>query len=150
MSSTLSGFNVSEQLELEATTMRLALFHFVFKEALTSTGCSVSALNVVGIHAYIYDSDDLRVNFDALVNHLMTHSIVRRDLVLLFESFDLLQESMKPVVEALQASPATENIELMLAYDEREECQCRAVGVDPVTLEPNGASSVVSLALSQC
>lgn len=124
--------------------MRTGYFHFVFEETPASADRSVSALSVVGIHAYINKYvNDLPVNFDALVHHAKTHPTIRV-LVLLFSSLRSLQESLKPFVEVLTL--ASETIDLVLAYEDEEER--RAVGVDLVTLEPNGASSVVSLPLS--
>ncbi|KAI0763917.1 hypothetical protein BC629DRAFT_1596848 [Irpex lacteus] len=122
------GFDVSEQ----ATTMRMNPFYFIFEEAL-STDRSVSALSVVGMHAYIHEYYEFPANFDALVNHARTHPTIRA-LVLLFRSINHLQESLKPFLEVL--TMATETIELVLAYEKEEEGQ--AVGVDLVTLELNG------------
>ncbi|KAI0748982.1 hypothetical protein BC629DRAFT_130072 [Irpex lacteus] len=125
-------FNVSEQ----ATTMRASVFHFVFEEA-PATDRPASALSMVGMHAYIVNT--LPGNFDALVNHARTRPTIRA-LVVLFDSFAALRASVRHFVEVLVM--AAETIELVLAYEEREER--KAVGVDLVTLEPNGASSIVS------
>lgn len=137
-SSALAGFNVSEQ----ATTVELDRFHFVFEEA-PSTDRSASALRVVGIHAYIYN---VPANFDALVNHASIHPTIRA-LVLLFDSSDRLQEFVKPFVEVLTLTTQAETIELVLAYEEGREN--KAVGVDLVTLKPNGASFVSLFPLSR-
>ncbi|KAI0748977.1 hypothetical protein BC629DRAFT_1599073 [Irpex lacteus] len=133
------AFDVSEQ----ATTMDLYPFHFVFEEA-PSTDRSASALRVVGVHAYIWSTSDdlpfakLPANFDALVNHARTHPTIRA-LVVLSDSLDCLQNSVKPFVEVLAL--ATETIELVLAYEKEEERQ--AVGVDLFTLKPSGAYSLL-------
>ncbi|KAI0748980.1 hypothetical protein BC629DRAFT_130016 [Irpex lacteus] len=128
---TAAGFDVSEQTK----TMRLEPFSFVFEETPAPTDRSVSALSVVGMHAYIVDHSWRRLpaNFDALVTHTRTHPTIRA-LVLLFDSSDRLQKSIKPFVEVLAL--ATGTIELVLAYEEWKEP--RAVGVDLATLEPNG------------
>ncbi|KAI0797433.1 hypothetical protein BC629DRAFT_1734336 [Irpex lacteus] len=118
------GFNVSEQ----ATTMHASVFHFVFEEA-PATDRPDSVLSVTGIYVYI---SSLPVNFDALVNHTRTRPTIRA-LVLLFDSLDYLQESLKPFLEVLTL--AGETIDLVLAYEKKKECT--AVGVDPFTLEPN-------------
>ncbi|KAI0763870.1 hypothetical protein BC629DRAFT_1542371 [Irpex lacteus] len=137
-------FDVSEEGIIE---MRAGPFRFVSEETLTSTDRSVSALSVAGMHAYIqsdcneYISDKLPANFGALVNHVRTQFTIRA-LVLLFDSFEHLQHSMKDFVDVL--GPATETIELVLAYEEGGH---KAVGVDLVTLEPNGASPVASVPL---
>ncbi|KAI0731732.1 hypothetical protein BC629DRAFT_625863 [Irpex lacteus] len=125
------GFNVSEQ----ATTMHASVFHFVFEEA-PATDRPDSVLSVVGMHAYIHEYNKLPANFDALVNHARTQPTIRA-LVLLFNSLDYLQESLKPFLEVLTL--VSETMDLVLAYEKMEECT--AVGVDLVTLEPNGASS---------
>ncbi|KAI0763892.1 hypothetical protein BC629DRAFT_1737939 [Irpex lacteus] len=124
------GFNILEQ----ATTMRLEPFCFVF-EGTPSTDRSASSLSVVGMHAYIEGSYYLPAadNFDALVNHARTQPTIRA-LVLLFDSSDRLQEFVKRFVEVLALT--TETIDLVLAYEKEEER--KAVGVDLVTLEPNG------------
>ncbi len=121
--------------------MRAGLFNFVFEEA-PFTDRSASALSVVGLHTYIHDrnSSDLPANFDALVDHASTQPTIRA-LVLLFDSLDDLQVSVKPFVGVL--APVTETIELVLAYEEEEED--KAVSVDLVTLEPNGALPDTSL-----
>ncbi|KAI0763894.1 hypothetical protein BC629DRAFT_1443100 [Irpex lacteus] len=152
------GFDVSEQ----ATTTRMDPFHFVFERA-PLTDQSASALSVVGMHAYIDDFDlrTIPANFDALVNHARTQPTIRA-LVLLFDSFERFQNSMKPFVEALD--PATEAIEFVCAYEEekdeeekdeeekdeeekdeeekggkkRRELTGRVLGVDMFTLEPTG------------
>ncbi len=125
--------------------MRVDSFYFAFEEA-PSTDRSASALSVVGMHAHIDDRSlrKLPANFDALANHARTHPTIRA-LVLLFRSLDDLQKSMETFVQVLAL--AAETIDLVLAYEEREER--RAVGVDPVTLEPNGAS-LIALLISQC
>ncbi len=123
--------------------MNLYPFHFVFEEA-PATDRPDSVLSVVGIHAYIYHLRELPASFDALVNHARTRPTIHA-LVLFFDSFDYLQESIKPFVEVLAL--ATGTIELVLAYEEKER---KAVGVDLATLEPNGASLVASLIHSQC
>ncbi len=127
--------------------MELGLFCFVFEEASSKPeDRSVSALNVVGMHAYIYDSiySTVPIDFDALVNHDRTRSTIRA-LVLLFDSIDHLRNSVKPFAEVLALE--TETIELVLAYEDKEER--RAVCVNPVTLEPNGASFVASSSVSR-
>ncbi|KAI0763919.1 hypothetical protein BC629DRAFT_969855 [Irpex lacteus] len=140
-------FNVSEQ----ATTMRMDPFHFVFEEATASTDRSASALSVVGVHAYIHKYATLPANLDALAKHASTQPTIRA-LVLLFYSFDILQDSVKPFVEVL--GPATEAIEFVLAYEEEEEKSKaeqdggrkktgRVLGADLATLEPSGASPLV-------
>lgn len=139
-----AGFDVSEQV----TTMNLYPYSFVFEEAPASADRSASALSVVGMHAYIYDSNELPVNFDALVNHTRTHPTIRVALLLLFDSFDNLQERLKLFIEALD--PATEAIEFVFAYEEEEEKSKaehdgerkktgRVLGADLTTLEPSGA-----------
>lgn len=123
-----ADFDVSEQL----TTMNLDPFHFVFDKA-SATDRSASALSVVRMHAYIDYPYDLPANFDALANHARTQPTIRA-FVLLFDSLDRLQQSLKPFVGVL--TPVNETIEILLSYGEKAG---RAVGVDPVTLEPNGA-----------
>ncbi|KAI0763910.1 hypothetical protein BC629DRAFT_1596844 [Irpex lacteus] len=125
-------FDVSEQ----ATTMRLGHFDFAFEEA-PATDRSASALSVVGIHAYIYNSDNLPANLDALVNHARTQPTIRA-LVLLFRSIHHLQKSMNPFVQVLTLT--TETVELVLAYEKKEKCGAEAV--DLVTLEPNGCVDI--------
>lgn len=125
--------------------MYLDPFQFVFEEAAISTDRSAFALSVAGMHAYINEYHKLPAKFDALVNHTRTHPTIRA-LVLLFHSFDSLQETMKPFAEVLTL--ATVTIELVLAYKMEKERKA-AVGVDPVTLEPNGALFVPSLSLSR-
>ncbi len=110
--------------------MSASVFHFVFEEA-PATDRPDSVLSVTGIYVYI---SSLPVNFDALVNHTRTRPTIRA-LVLLFDSLDYLQESLKPFLEVLTL--AGETIDLVLAYEKKKECT--AVGVDPFTLEPNGA-----------
>lgn len=122
--------------------MRTGPFHFVFEETLASTDRSVSALTVVGMHAYIDDShwhrDRLPANFNALINHLSTLPTIRAT-ILLFVSFEHLQKSMEPFLSFLQALiPATEAMNIFLAYQALEEGR-KAVGVDLATLERNGA-----------
>lgn len=130
-SSALAEFDVSEEQE---ATMQLVPFQFVFGEAL-STHRSASALSVVGMHAYIYKYANFPANFDALVNPLRTHPTIHA-LVLLFDSLDRLRKSMKPFAHLF--SPSTGAIDLVLSYSEGKK-EGRAVGVDLVTLEPNGA-----------
>lgn len=121
--------------------MYLGSIRFVFEEAPSTTSRPPSSLSVVGIHAYIYNDSwpsskicSRPVNFDVLVNHARTSPTIRAT-VFLFDAFDRLQESMKPFIRVLGAE--TEAINFVLAYEEEEKR--RAVGVDPVTLEANGA-----------
>ncbi len=123
--------------------MRLGRFHFAFEEASAPTDRPDSVLSVVGMHAYI---SSLSANFNALVSHARTYPTIFT-IVLLFGSLHSLQQSLKHFVEVLAL--ATETIELVLAYEDDSEEERRAVGVDLVTLEPNGASSVPSFPLSQ-
>ncbi len=121
--------------------MHLYPFRFVFEEA-PVTDRSASALSVVGMHAYIMYTTDLPAHFDALVDHARTQPTIRA-LVLLFESLSHLEESVKPFVQVL--GPASETIDLVLAYEAKNWMERKAVSVDLVTLEPNGASPVASL-----
>ncbi len=120
--------------------MELEPFGFVFNGAPLKDR-PASALSVVGMCAYIHS---LPVNLDPLLNHARTHPTIR-SLVLLFDSLDRLEQSLKPSAEVLTL--ASETIDLVLAYEMEEER--KAVGVDLVTLEPNGASPVASLPLSR-
>lgn len=124
--------------------MELRPFHFVFEGA-TPTDRSASALSVVGMCAYIHKHSTFLADFDVLVNHARTGPSIR-SLVLLFDSFDLLRQPLNPLVEVL--APVSETIEILLAYETKEEH--KAVGVDLVTLELNGALPVASLIHSQC
>lgn len=115
-------------------------FHFGFK-ASTSTHWSVAALSVLAICKYIDSKDhDLPVNFDALFNHARILPRIRA-ILLLFDSIDHLQKSMEPFVQVLDT--AAETIDLILVYKGEEER--RGFGVDLGTLQPNGASSVMTL-----
>ncbi len=127
--------------------MDIGMFHFVFEEH-TSEGRLVSALSVVGICAYIneHPSTNLPASFDALVNHIRTHPTIRA-LILLFDSFDrLVQESITPCLDGLVLVTETIQLHVVLAYESEEE-HSKAIGVDLVTLEPNGASTVASVPL---
>ncbi|KAI0763901.1 hypothetical protein BC629DRAFT_1596841 [Irpex lacteus] len=125
-------FDVSEQ----ATTMYMEPFHFVFEEA-PATDRPDSVLSVVGIYAYLngYGLRAIPANFDAMVSHARTHPTIRA-LVVLSDSSYRLQKFTKPFVEVLAL--AAQTIELVLAYEDDSEEERRAVGVDLVTLEPNG------------
>ncbi len=109
--------------------MQLNSFYLIFEKA--SSTASSSALSVVGMYTYI--NSDLPVDFNALVTHTRTSPTIR-SLVLLFVSLDSLHQFLNPFVEVLAL--ATHTINLVFAYDEKKEH--RAVGVDPVTLDPNG------------
>lgn len=127
--------------------MYLSPFQFVLEE-ISATQRSTRALGVIGVHAHIdfrykYALPANLDQFGPLIHHLRTRPTIRI-AVLLFTSLHNLKQAIQASTHVLDPV-VTGSSTLVLMYEEEEER--RAVGVDLITLEPDGAYSAVSFAL---
>lgn len=133
-SSTFSEYNVSESQRM--TKMHLGHnFDFIFEDMPLAHEPTPS-LRVAQMHVYIPHFElpnDLKL--EALIDHVRSHPSIRV-LVLLFGSFWHLHRVMEPYRSDFER--ANDSLKVVLAYLEPPDHE--AVGVDPVTMQPNGVS----------